>query len=987
MFHWLGRQVSRFWPLVIMIWVSVAVVLHLKAPRWDDVAQDGDMAYLPARMTSVRGGAHVEAYFPGPSPDVTLADLKDWPKLCRDLVADAQATAGRPAQRLFTLLKPDTVADIRQWAAGKEPGEDANGRFLADLNRVLKRDDFYTPESFADVKLSPDLAQAMKARKALSKEADGEIRRLNRQLLDTAYPDAIQRGPLGNPKSQVVVLVERPDEPLTEADLAVADELSAYFKSDEALAAFPIVNVWDRETNLVKEKLVSADGQAVLVVVGLSTEFMAVKNKEVVEKVGDLLAKTREKADFPPGLALGMSGSAAIGGDMIAASARSIKNTETTTVVLVLVILLFVYRAPMMVVIPLTTIVTSVFVATRLVALLVGSRIPLVPLVSGNPLSITMIPLEVFSTSKVFIIVILFGAGTDFCLFLISRYREEQAAGIDRVRAVVDALGNVGSALAASAFTTICGLGVMLFADFGKYRQSGPTISLCLFVALVACLTLAPALLRMCGKWVDWNPLDKWLAARASRRAAKAVANNTPLKVADPNDGFWEASSRWIMAWPGTILTVSMLIIMALAWPGRNVEVTYDMLSELPANSPSVAGTTMLRRHFAPGDTGPVTIVVKTKNGDLNSPEGKDAIAKLSKELMKLNTVEEDEEGTPYVTAGVEDVRSLAYPLGGVPLPGGKSGLLGGTRRLVAKDTPEARERYLTTVTEEAGKITRFEVILAHDPFSKDAQRWLEKIDTRLEAEKTDPQSRWWYGAEFDLVGVTAGLRDLESVTQSDLALIKKLVFLAVLGVLLVLLRKIVVCLYLMATVVLSYYVTMAVTQELFAWLHPDFQGLDWKVPLFLFVILVAVGMDYNIYLISRVVEEQKRRGLLEGIRVAVVQTGGIITSCGVIMAGTFVSMMTGTLRGMTELGFALSFGVLLDTLYVRTILVPAYLVVVDRFREKLRLQREAREQARKDASESKAEVEAPVAIVPEETPADVVRTPHSGIRMERRSR
>src|SRR5205823_14982554 len=175
------------------------------------------------------------------------------------------------------------------------------------------------------------------------------------------------------------------------------------------------------------------------------------------------------------------------GRDLIHASADSLDGTTLATILLVVVVLLFVYRSPLLALVPLVTIGLAVVVALKLLALL------------------TLIPgVYLVNVSKVFAVVLLYGAGTDYCLFLISRYREELAEGQLPREALRRSVGTVGGALVASAGTVICGLSMMGFAEFAKVRCAGPAIALGLMVALAASLTLTPAILHILGRKAFW---------------------------------------------------------------------------------------------------------------------------------------------------------------------------------------------------------------------------------------------------------------------------------------------------------------------------------------------------------------------------------------------------------------------------------------------------------------------------------------------------
>ena len=234
-----------------------------------------------------------------------------------------------------------------------------------------------------------------------------------------------------------------------------------------------------------------------------------------------------------------------------------------------------------------------------------------------------------------------------------------------------------------------------------------------------------------------------------------------------------------------------------------------------------------------------------------------------------------------------------------------------------------ARDYFVSSVNPA---VTRVDLIFKQDPFSRDSISDFRNLRDKIHAHLPEGLKN----ASLSFVGNTADISDLKDVTDSDQIRIDTLVMLGVYLILVVLLRRPGICAYLMFTVFYSYLATLGITYLAFWAMDPQgFAGLDWKVPMFLFTILIAVGEDYNIFLMARIEEEEKIHGPVKGITVALERTGSIISSCGIIMAGTFSSLMAGSLVGMDQLGFALALGVMLDTFVIRPIMVPSLLMLL----------------------------------------------------------
>ncbi|MFM7036433.1 MAG: MMPL family transporter [Planctomycetaceae bacterium] len=647
------------------------------------------------------------------------------------------------------------------------------------------------------------------------------------------------------------------------------------------------------EDRKVGDLLISEDRQATSIVLSMTTEFLDQANRPLVDSVEKFIRDlsripSGQPDSLPAGLEISISGSATFGRDMMLESAKSAKSTEHWTVILVVVLLIGIYRAPMLAFIPLATVAVATAVSRSLLAVAAQHGI-----------------INLFNGIETYVTVLVYGAGVDYCLFLIARYREELDGGQTIEEAISGTMERIGAALTASACTVMCGIGMMYFAEFGKFSQAGIAITFGLAICLVASLTLTPAILRISGRWAFWP------ARIAQSRDTFPTGNSLFVRLQKTQllKAGWSTMGRMLEQRPWTAFLSSILLLLPFSiagfvWFGN---LSYGLLSELPETSASVYGAAAAAKHFPPGEVSPITIMIEAEDLDFSLVRGQsfNAVRDLTDRLLR----QKDQ-------LGLHSVRSLSRPKGRAE-PSTTS---------IAVRSAQKRHARDYFVSPGNRSITRISLIPKNDPFARSSIAEFRTLRSELPNLLPDSlrKARIWF------VGNTAEISDLKDVTDRDQIRIDALVMMGVYLILVALLKKPGICAYLMFTVLYSYFATLGFTFLWFRGMNPEsFTGLDWKVPMFLFTILIAVGEDYNIFLMARITEEQKIHGPLKGITVALERTGGIISSCGIIMAGTFCSLLAGSLVGMDQLGLALATGVVLDTFVIRPIMVPSFMILL----------------------------------------------------------
>ena len=670
------------------------------------------------------------------------------------------------------------------------------------------------------------------------------------------------------------------------------------------------------EDRRIGKLLESENEKATLVVVELTTEFLDRKNALVLGRVEELL-NSDDMIEKPLGLAMALSGSATVGRDMLRAEALSASRTETFTKALVIVLLLMIYRAPLLALVPLVTVGAAVELTLALLRHL--ARWEWIGLFTG---------LEVYVT------VVVYGAGVDYCLFLIARYKEELDSGASYAESMSRSIRRVGAALATSAGTSICGIGMMGFAEFGKFRQAGFAISFGLFVVLCVAMTFTPAFLLLLEKWAFWPDIRR---EKPTQSAGWMPAPSLWARIRDQRwlERIWEGIAVRLQQRPGAIFLGTIAVMMPFAIVGTVYQnnLSYGLLTDLPQDEPSVLGAQVVEDHFSAGVTGPITALIRFDRNalhqffrDEDDPD---------EEQIDLSDTTSSEKLSQTITQALHpivrdldivDIRNQTFPLGTSESALRYLDNLRTFRERVAKRN-FAHRTYTSRRGPLAGQVMRIDLISQDDPFARGSIENLVRIE---DAVRQSIPAELRESASIHALGPTPGIRDLKNSTDRDRIRIDILVVISVYIVLVALLRQPAVCAFLIVSVVFSYLVTLGLTFAVFYLRDPaKFTGIDWKVPIYLFTILIAMGEDYNILLMARVSEEQRTHGPIGGILSALTRTGSIISSCGIIMAGTFSSLMTGTLLGMVQLGFALACGVLLDTFVIRPVLVPAYLLLL----------------------------------------------------------
>jgi uncharacterized membrane protein YdfJ with MMPL/SSD domain len=720
---------------------------------------------------------------------------------------------------------------------------------------------------------------------------EGTPSREAQKVLRRAFPN--------DPSTDPAVLVLRRRSGLTDADRAYLRQLAGFLVSPGA--SQHVKEVQSAETSpQLAPVLQATDGRAELVLVTLQASPFTSASARAIDFLRRHLSATA-----PPGLDHQVTGLSALTSDQTDSMLGSFQGTAGAAVALVLIILILVYRSPVAPFLSLISIGIVFLTARGLVALMAQRGVHIV------------------GFAETFMLLWAFGAGTDYNLFVISRYREELASAHEESQgdlrppdlhlSLRRAGTAVGPVVTASAATVTLGFLAFFAAKTETWRGAAPAYVTALCLTLPAALILTPALLRLAGKMAFWpTRIDQ----------AKTL-------------GRWSRLADLVERRPMAVLGTGLVLLVLPSLGLMAQRQSLDLVKELPAAAESHRGFEVLSEHYPGGALSPLYLVVNSQrslvdDGAMTALDRLTDVLRTEPRVAEVRSVTQPA-GAPLTAQKLAELvggrldfeamgidpkrvdiaalqRALASP----------QGLRLGAGLLTA--SPAVRERVGFFLSAD-GHTARLVISLTGNPYERDSVEVTRTLDDRAAAVLAGSSLA---GSRLILGGPGAFQADFQDTANRDFRTVAPLELAAVLVILVLLLRSSLAPLYLLAGVLLSFTATMGITVAVFQGLLGS-SGVSFWLPTTLFIILVALGADYNIFITGRIREELDRGSApADAIRNGLLLTGRTITSAGLILAGTFAILLLTPIPWLAQLGFAVALGVLLDTFVVRTLLVPA---------------------------------------------------------------
>lgn len=600
----------------------------------------------------------------------------------------------------------------------------------------------------------------------------------------------------GADASSALLVYSRDGDVLTDVDIAAVTATTAKL-TDISLDGF------------VPPPSISADGTTALVVVPLSLEPSVDLQKERAIEL-----RTIANEGLPSGVKALLTGAEGFAVDIAAVFEGADFTLLLTTVIVVAVLLLITYRSPWLWLVPLVVVGTADglagIVATR-VAAAVG--------------------IELDASVTGILSVLVFGAGTNYALLLIARYREELRLVESRRDAMAQALRGAGPAIIASGSTVVLSLLTLVFAELTGNRALGIACATGVVVAMIFALFVLPAALLLFGRGLFWPYVPKFGSEGTTER------------------GLWFRLGTLVSKKPIAVAAAGALLLGGLAFSVPQIQIGLAQTERFTSVPEAVVGQNILSEAFSAGSGSPAVVIANASSAS--------------------------------------EVATAATTVTGVTS---------------------------ATVGETNGEITQINVVLDAAAETPESFAAVEQLRSSLSAID---------GANALVGGLDAQSLDVNQAQIRDQNLVIPLILILVFVVLVLLLQAFVAPLILLLTVVVSFFASIGASWLLFTNVF-GFPAIDTNVVLFSFLFLVALGVDYNIFLVTRAREEAVKYGTRQGMVRALSSTGGVITSAGILLAAVFAVLGVLPLITLTQIGIIVCIGVLLDTLLVRTVVVPA---------------------------------------------------------------